>query len=112
MAFLNKKRIRVKSDLVTIIFLHRSSFLSNNYDDENKVPGFDCRLGVVASTLYLEQNFHHDVVIYLSICSYSTQIIQKLTSLRASSPIWASETSLARTREQAAKPLARSFSGS
>ena len=29
------------------------------------------------------------------------------TSLRASSPIWASETSLARTRERAAKPRSR-----
>ena len=33
-----------------------------------------------------------------------------IPSLRASSPIWASEMSLARTRERAAKPLARAFS--
>ena len=48
---LNKIHIHVNSDLVTIIFLHCSTFLRNNYDDENEVPGFDCLLGVVAPAL-------------------------------------------------------------
>ena len=49
----------------------------------------------------------HIFLINLKICldSYSCQS----SSLQASSPIWASETSLARTRERAAKPRGARF---
>ena len=41
---------------------------------------------------------------FIILIFFNYACIYKMDSLRASSPIWASETSLARTRERAAKP--------
>ena len=66
---------------------------------ENKSHNGSCRKS--ASLLYASIHFYNDQEILL-IKKVGHKYLHRLASLRASSPIWASEASLARTRERAA----------